>query len=222
MTYRKLKMKNNFLYKWELLTQELQQNFTRANIKFARQYIDKIFASYIEEGKVLDIGCGEGPKEVDLLLDKGYEITGITMQQWMADENPNIQIMDMHDLQFKSESFDAAYSCMVMEHSYAPWLAIAEIWTVLKPDGIFLMLVPPINRPSIVSHPTMLSFERWKFIFKQIGFEVINEEHKFISEGRNDAILYLVGQKVNAQPDKRMQNFIAKLKECHAKTSNNT
>lgn len=99
--------------------------------------------------KMLDIGCGEG-REAYVLSQLGYNLTGITngdINLKYAKENfPNVDIrsMDMHDLEFPSQSFNAIYLHHTLEHSLAPFMQIIEMYCILtdEPKGLIWVGLP--------------------------------------------------------------------------------
>jgi SAM-dependent methyltransferase len=102
-----------------------------------------------------------------MLQKLGFDVTTITVRPWQ-----DATQMDMHDLQYPPESFDAIYGCQVYEHSYAPWLALMESWVVLKPHGILFANMPLPTDNDVVTHPTMLTLEQWSRIYEYCGFKV--------------------------------------------------
>jgi len=117
--------------KWNMYIETLQGHPTRCqsghtidNLKFITNLIppDKFPV-------LLNIGAGEG-LETKILHDLGYKTVGMIngdINAKFAKENyryTNILFVkhDMHDLPFKSESFDAVYMNHTFEHSYAPFI----------------------------------------------------------------------------------------------------
>lgn len=203
--------------KWDSLM-DIARLFGAPHLKFTEEYIALLerFAPASRYKRLLDLGCGEGPEEINLLAQKGYEVTGISVIPWMAEKNPRVKVMDMHDMQFLPGSFDACYSCAVMEHVYAPWLACLEIGITLCDSGIFFMVVPVPTMYRVVTHPNLLSQEQWAFILQHTGFKVDhNEVHTILTI----PLIVIVAQK--AKPKALiMQKVIDKLtkirlEECH-------
>jgi SAM-dependent methyltransferase len=194
--------------KWACLM-EIQQLFGEPHLQFTKEYILLLeqFAPSDSYKRLLDIGCGEGPEEINLLAQKGYEVTGISVIPWMAEKNPLIKIMDMLDMQFQPGSFDAGYSCAVMEHCYAPWLSCLEIWITLRDSGIFFMLIPIPTMYRVVTHPNLLSQDQWGFILQHTGFRVThNEVHTIL----NTPLIVIVAQK-DKPKEKIVQQVLDKL-----------
>lgn len=90
------------------------------------------------DSHVLCIGC-RNTYEVDLFKEKGFsEVKGIDLYS----EDPNILVMDMHNMSFKDNSFDVVYSSHSFEHSYDPYKVVKEIVRILKPGGFVAIEVP--------------------------------------------------------------------------------
>lgn len=102
--------------------------------------------------RVLDAGCGGG-RNIIYLLQQGFDVFGV-------DENPNIinavkrraldlapslssdhfAVADVASLPFEAHSFDAVLSSAVLHfaRNQAHFeTMIAEMWRVLKPEGLF-------------------------------------------------------------------------------------
>jgi len=54
----------------------------------------------------------------------------------------NIRCEDLQALSFENASLDLVVALDVLEHIAEPWRAFAEVWRVLKPEGIGLVTVP--------------------------------------------------------------------------------
>jgi SAM-dependent methyltransferase len=168
------------LKKWACLM-EIQQLFGEPHLQFTKEYILLLeqFAPSDSYKRLLDIGCGEGPEEINLLAQ----------------------------MQFQPESFDAGYSCAVMEHCYAPWLSCLEIWITLRDSGIFFMLIPIPTMYRVVTHPNLLSQDQWGFILQHTGFRVThNEVHTIL----NTPLIVIVAQK-DKPKEKIVQQVLDKL-----------
>src|SRR5439155_1327667 len=74
---------------------------------------------------------------------------------------------------FRDNSFDAAFSSYVAEHFEAgPEVLFREIHRVLKPNGLFLVVVPFNNTfRRLVVNPTLrLFYALWRLRGKELGF----------------------------------------------------
>lgn len=104
---------------------------------------------------VLDAGCGTGNFSIKL-ANQGYQVTGIDISEDMlkiarhkvASTQLNITFrkMDMNNLDFPDNSFQAVFSMSAFEFIKDPERAYQELYRVVEPGG--LILIGTINRDS--------------------------------------------------------------------------
>ena len=121
----------------------------------------------IEEGTVLDIGCGDGAFKFDL-EKKGYlHYTGIDPSENMiarakeklTEEDKLIQI-DMESFQYPYAKYHLITSRLVMHYSSKPQILFEKIYQALKPQGIFLFSVQhPVYTANIENHQSKEAIE---------------------------------------------------------------
>jgi SAM-dependent methyltransferase len=129
-------------------------------LRFALSSISRHLARHINKGKLLDIGCGTG----DFLqyVENTYESCGIDIDIQFISESrkfktkSNIVIASATNLPFKPGYFDVVTSWEVMEHILDPSIAIGQISTIIKDNGIFFMSTPNLN-----SKGRILKNENW-------------------------------------------------------------
>lgn len=97
------------------------------------------FASRIT-GDVLDIGCGQKPYQ-RLFNVKRYVGLEIDTPENRAHKNADF-FYDGTVFPFADHEFDSAIINQVLEHVFNPGDFLAEIYRVLKPDGMLLVTVP--------------------------------------------------------------------------------
>jgi SAM-dependent methyltransferase len=97
-------------------------------------------------GKVLDIGCGR-----DLVVPGAQPF-----DLWHGDANRIASYLP-------TESFDCGHSSHCLEHMYSPRGALVEWWSLVKPGGHMVIVVPEEN---------LYEQGRWPSIF--------NSDHKWI------------------------------------------
>lgn len=172
--------------KWNALNKIQQgEGIDQTDEQFTKPYIEKLMLPWIPPTnyrRLLDIGCGFA-YEVKRMIDYGWQVIGIDH----ADGNINhawakfgiiVLKMDMHDLQFVKESFDAVVTRQVFEHSFAPWLLAAEIWVVLRRGGRWVLDLPsPQNKDMwTMWHPNLLYAKQMRFLFEKVGFKIVHAE----------------------------------------------
>lgn len=119
-------------------------------------------------GEVLDVGVGtwEYPRK---LLQNVCNYTSTD-----CFEHPNIDIVsDIHDLTqvFKGNSFDYVICTDVLEHIPKPWVAVQELFAILKPGGT-LLLTTPFNYHI---HKTSMIKDYWRISEDGIRELLMNE-----------------------------------------------
>jgi ubiquinone/menaquinone biosynthesis C-methylase UbiE len=98
--------------------------------KFTRGHIESFLAKYATDARVLDIGAGGDdhrthfPNRVTLDIDPS--------------RHPDI-VGDAQALPFPDESFDGVLCSEVFEHIPDPRKAVAEMYRVLKSDGVLIL-----------------------------------------------------------------------------------
>lgn len=110
----------------------------------------------INNGKVLDLGCGSGKISNHISLISNSDLYGInitashieTAKRYAKNINNkkvHYQVASFNDpLKFKDNFFDAAYDLGAIIYSYDLKKTFAEIYRTLKPGGRYLTLSPVI------------------------------------------------------------------------------
>ncbi|NEP09860.1 MAG: methyltransferase domain-containing protein [Symploca sp. SIO2C1] len=109
-------------------------------------------------GKTLEIGSGYG-LTAQKVIQRTSEYIGIDLHEAQVEALNKLggqgMIADMHNLPFEDNSFDTVIADNVLEHAYAPQLALAEIRRILKPQGCLYALIPldyKSNRYQLKAH----------------------------------------------------------------------
>ncbi len=133
--YRHLAKRNTFYF---LLTFLLRKKF-----------IVDLIPKFIENGRILEIGCSYGLM-LRKLTDLGWkDLTGIELSENAANickkNGFNVICSSVEDIQFPARSFDVIIMSMVLEHLADPFLMLEKIEKWLKPMGQLLFSVPNAN-----------------------------------------------------------------------------
>ncbi|MBN3897564.1 MAG: methyltransferase domain-containing protein [Nostoc sp. NOS(2021)] len=109
-----------------------------------RYYLSKFIKEIQTQigGNILEIGGT--PKDKDF-----YQINAGTSYQILnLEAGPGVDIVgDVHEVSvIKPESYDSVIIFNVLEHCYAPWIAVENIYTWLKPGGKCFAMVPSAIR----------------------------------------------------------------------------
>jgi len=178
---------------WNFYIESLQGHPTPCALSAGttEQHInDKIGKFFLnKDGRVLVLGCGDG-KEARLFKNLGFnDVQGITLDTHIIkDPGVTIHVRDMHNLRFlESGSINYVYSNHSFEHSFAPFMLCLEVWTVMRPGGVWFIEYPAskftgrsgaITDPAVnkVSHhhPNLLRPEEAECLFKTTGFKIID------------------------------------------------
>jgi SAM-dependent methyltransferase len=121
--------------------------------------------------RLIDCGCGPGSITADLAravapgaaigidLRKEALLHARTLAREREIANVAFQAASVYQLPYADGSFDAAFSCAVLQHLSAPLLALKEMRRVLKPGGV----IGIVDGSSTVTfrYPTNPLLEAW-------------------------------------------------------------
>ena len=102
------------------------------------------------EGKLLDVGCGDGYITELITKNKKLESYGVDIVDSNIEKARKRGIavkkcdLQNEDLPFEDNSFELVFAGEILEHLSVPENMINEIHRVLKKDGIFIATVPNI------------------------------------------------------------------------------
>ena len=111
------------------------------------------FAAFEEaRGKrVLEIGCGSGADPVMFAATHGACDVGVDLTQKAVDATRRhlalqglegrCELANVERLRYEDDSFDVVYSYGVLHHTRSPERAMQEVWRVLKPGGVALVML---------------------------------------------------------------------------------
>lgn len=111
------------------------------------------FFAQQKNGKLLDIGCGDGELS-GWLQTQGHNVTGMDINDRRKVQVPFNQCdINVERFPFKDKTFDYIVCNMVMEHIQNPGRIIGEMKRVVKDNGLLFITIPNIN-----SLPTKIYF----------------------------------------------------------------
>ncbi|AZR73334.1 ubiquinone biosynthesis methyltransferase UbiE [Anoxybacter fermentans] len=132
--------------------------------------------------KILDVGCGTGNFSIKL-AKKGCKVIGVDISDAMLEiarkkaksNNLNITFynMNVYDLDFDDETFDAIFSMAAFEFIKEPEKAFKEMMRVLKPGG--QLLIGTIHKDSHWGRLYLKQACKPDSIFRFANFKTLKE-----------------------------------------------
>lgn len=111
------------------------------------QHADKTTNWISREGKILDIGAGDGLITY-LINAEGIDDNEIAVKL-AKEKGVNVNLGDAYKLNYNDDSFDSILMGDVIEHLEHPDIAINEVKRVLKPNGFFYIVTPPAKKEGL-------------------------------------------------------------------------
>lgn len=104
-----------------------------------------IVLPHIKEGKVLDVGCGNG-RMLGWLSHRGWRVYGVDLSEdacrHAALEGIETFAGELEEASYPGDFFDAIVVNHVLEHMYDPLAILEECRRILKPGGLLAVGVP--------------------------------------------------------------------------------
>lgn len=105
---------------------------------------------YVENGKFLDIGCGNGSRLLKM-RNLGWEVKGVELNKKAFNEciNHKLNVFNctLEDTKFEDNFFDVIYMSHLVEHLANPQEIFEIVNRILKPNGLLYIKTP--NRNSL-------------------------------------------------------------------------
>ena len=104
-------------------------------------------------GRLLDIGCATGGL-LRLARERGWEVEGIETAARRAEQASAAHQLTIHTrpieaLRLPAASFDVVVMVHTIEHLYHPSCAVAAIYRVLRPGGLFYSMTPDFHHYAV-------------------------------------------------------------------------
>ena len=103
---------------------------------------------FVENGKLLDIGCSSGAFLLEM-RELGWKAKGIEPSEKVAEHakkkfNLDVECCGIDSYQ-TDEKFDVITMKMVLEHVYSPTRVLKKVRSMLKNDGILVVMIPDFS-----------------------------------------------------------------------------
>lgn len=104
---------------------------------------------FIGEGKLLDVGCGNG-RYLSTLQKLGWQTYGIEQNPGSSkyartELHINVETGDLLNYKYKDKFFDVITFWHSLEHLYEPIPTLKEVKRILKDDGLLVIAVPNVD-----------------------------------------------------------------------------
>lgn len=153
-----------------------------------------ILKHFEKDWSILEAGCGLG-RWIIYLSDLGYNMHGIDISESAvnmiksARPDLNLNVGDIKQMPFQDDEFDAVLSDGVVEHDHeGPEMMLREMYRVVKPGGVMIVIVPVqnwiralIHRPLCAVRYTIMWLIGRKLEFEEYRFSA----HDFARRVRN-------------------------------------
>jgi dTDP-4-dehydrorhamnose reductase len=144
---------------WDLNTSGMDRSFYKNYFKIEKEHwlmkirrtivqdsLDRYLGKAPKHTKLLDFGCGSGIF-VEELEKAGFDAHGVDISDEAVRFGAlqgikNLSVIDSHKINFPDNTFDVVLSMDVLEHLEDEEWALKEIERILKPNGIFVVMVP--------------------------------------------------------------------------------
>ena len=124
----------------------------------------KFFKSLKRQGRVLDIGCGNG-YFLAACRNNGYEVQGLDVSGWAiqyAAQKLGLSVIsgELDEIELPHQSFDIITMWHFLEHTRDPHQTILKVRNWMKKDGIIIIDVP--NYESTDARRNWINWVGWQ------------------------------------------------------------
>jgi SAM-dependent methyltransferase len=161
--------------------EERAQDIVVTGVSSSGNYIYRPVAGRVGQGKVLDIGCGQGHL-LSRLEDDQRQLYGLEMASGLVkiaqkySKGANLLVADAQSIPFQSNTFDYVTCTEVLEHIPGDQ-HVRECYRVLRPGGTALFTVPNKNGAGggqTAAHVHYFTLDSFTAFLEQVGFEVVS------------------------------------------------
>ena len=154
---------------------------------------------FCQDAVVLDAGSGAGYGTAYLAAHGARYVDGIDAsakavafsQENFRQENLRYQVMGLEEIAgFEAQSFDLIFTSNTLEHIADVPAFMRSAWTLLKPDGVLVVAVPPVyqaeSRAANIANPYHLNIwspRQWHAVLSQYFASVDCVRHHFDKPG---------------------------------------
>ncbi len=137
---------SDYAQSWmQVLLNPVEQQFNRPKFELGLREIEQTVG---KKGKLLDIGCAVG-QFLSVGRDSGWDVCGIELNQrereYCCAQGFRVLGEPLTATLFPPASFDAVTLWEVLEHVPHPRQLTESIYTLLKPGGVALIVVPNVD-----------------------------------------------------------------------------
>ena len=159
-----------------------------------------VVVPYVENGKLLDIGCGNGERFC-WMQEFGWDIYGVEPDKnaclWAAKRGIKVSNTDLVGAAHPEGFFDVIILNHVLEHLHHPQRTLRECNRILKRDGLLIVDVPNFggydsrffweawNALMLPQHLYHFTEETLTNILNKSGFSVISRRNKYFYSFRD-------------------------------------
>ena len=139
---------------------------------YDQKLCDYLVKRFKLKGWLLDVGCGDR-KHVRAFRRFGLRTLGIDKEQCDLEKDP---------IPFSDNTFDVVFCKSVLEHIKNYGHVVTEMWRVLKPNGLMIIMIPQFNLhfssyPEHISSPVLLysheTFFQFPWVWKHPWLKIV-------------------------------------------------
>ena len=114
--------------------------------KVRRAFCGRNILPWAGQGRLLDVGCGQGPN-MATLHNMGWDVYGVDLSETAVREvhelfGDHVKLGDFLDVHYDDRSFDVVLFNHSLEHLYDPVSALREARRILDDKGVLVVTVP--------------------------------------------------------------------------------